>query len=66
LRHHNGCKLVVSIGLIQQSVAMEIDAHLLEKVDSSSRTIQALPAGEALAGGASFRRDAIMHNSQPN
>jgi transcription antitermination factor NusG len=66
LRHRNGCKLVVSIGLIQQSVAMEIDADLLEKMDSSSRAIQAHPTGEALASAAGFRRDAVMHNSQPN
>jgi transcription antitermination factor NusG len=32
VRHKNGCKLIVSIGLIQQSVAMEIDAQSLEYV----------------------------------
>jgi hypothetical protein len=47
LRHQNGCKLIVSIGLIQQSVAMEIDAHLLEYVRPSLRTGQAHSARES-------------------
>ena len=32
VRYNNGCKLVISIGLIHQSVALEIDADSLEHV----------------------------------
>jgi transcription antitermination factor NusG len=30
VRHHQGCKLVVTVGLIHQSVALEIEEDLLE------------------------------------
>ncbi len=33
VRYNNGCKLVISIGLIEQSVSMEIDPQLLESVE---------------------------------
>ena len=44
VRYNNGCKLVVSIALIQQSVSMEIDAHSLEYVGPSIRSTQAGPS----------------------
>jgi transcription antitermination factor NusG len=36
VRHNNSCKLVVTISLIHQSVALEIAAELLEHVPASS------------------------------
>ena len=36
VRHSNSCKLVVTIALIQQSVALEIEADLLEPVHHQS------------------------------
>jgi transcription antitermination factor NusG len=39
VRHNNGCKLIVSVSLIQQSVALEIDADLLERVAPSSSSM---------------------------
>ena len=38
VRSNNGCKLVVTIGIIQQSVALEIDPHLLERVSAPQAT----------------------------
>lgn len=38
-RHNNGCRLIVSISLIHQSVALEIDADLLERMTSPSPTM---------------------------
>jgi transcription antitermination factor NusG len=32
VRHHNGCRLVVTIALIHQSVALEIEETLLERI----------------------------------
>ncbi len=49
VRENNRCKLVVSIGLIQSSVAMEIDARSLEYVGPPLASIEARPAGHALA-----------------
>ncbi|WP_396126768.1 transcription termination/antitermination protein NusG [Acidicapsa ligni] len=34
-RHKNQCRIVVSITLIHQSLAVEIDAHLLESLNAS-------------------------------
>ena len=50
VRYNNGCKLVVSIALIQQSVSMEIDAHLLERVGPPLRSTLAGPAGRVILG----------------
>jgi transcription antitermination factor NusG len=41
LRHSNGCKLVVSIGLIHQAVALEIEASQLEPIEG--RTPMLIP-----------------------
>jgi transcription antitermination factor NusG len=49
VRENNGCRLVVSIGLIQQSVGMEIDADSLEYVGPSSGSIHTRPLGRAFA-----------------
>jgi transcription antitermination factor NusG len=35
-RHHSGCNLVVTVALIQQSAALEIEEHLLEPIGPSS------------------------------
>jgi transcription antitermination factor NusG len=43
VRENNGCKLVVSIDLIQQSVSMEIDADSLEYVGPSSGAAHTRP-----------------------
>jgi len=69
VRENNGCRLVVSIGLIQQSVAMEVDAHSLEYVGPSSGSIQRRPSAQAFAD-ASVRvygscRDAGLARRQP-
>jgi transcriptional antiterminator NusG len=43
VRHNNGCKLIVSISLIQQSVALEISADLLERITTSPTAIYSRP-----------------------
>jgi hypothetical protein len=40
-RQKNHCRIVVSIPLIHQSVAVEIDAHLLEPLDKPTDEKQA-------------------------
>lgn len=42
IRHHNGCSLVVTVSLIQQSVSLEIEESFLERVPSIAHTSSSL------------------------
>lgn len=43
IRHHNGCSLVVTVALIQQSVSLEIEESYLERVPSLAHSSSSSP-----------------------